>query len=179
MTRQTLTDILGDLKIDDPLFEQVTRQRKNQPEYQKLLNSNPNLIVLCEAKYFYEQLEPEPDTRESKAFLNLLKLLAMDFEYSRYFNSRIGWLIWFLVCYAKYDSYFPMKWCFHYDPAAWYKYDEPQRPPGMERILPDDPFNLKGEVKIHDPLNIHKEWWEYREEDKKLKEASSDDSSQG
>jgi hypothetical protein len=57
-------------------------------------------------------------------------------------------MMWVWVCYAKYDSYYPMAWCFHYDPLNWYREDEPLRPPEMEKPLPYDPFNIRGGVVI-------------------------------
>ena len=157
-----LVDILGDIEIDDPLFKKTRETLWNQKEFAKLLEHNPNQITLSNAVHFYQEVDNEPGTRESRAFLNLLKLLALEFENDPYYNSRIGWLMWFMACYARYDSYFPMRWCFHYDPLNWYRVGEPHRPPELERTLPEDPFNIRGKCWVHP------EWY---------KEVSTDESS--
>ncbi len=92
-----------------------------------------------------------------------MKLMAVEFMGDPYWNSRIGWMIWFLVCYARYDSYWPLAWCFHYDPMNFYRTGEPIRPEGLENPLPDDPFNIKGECFVH-PEWYTKEYVDTRKE---------------
>jgi hypothetical protein len=147
----TLEDLFGDLQLDDSLWEKIRLAQKNEHEFRTLIAENPNLVVLAETISFMRNIDPEREEqpREFKAFLNLLKLLLLEFSRSPYWNSRIGWLMWFWSCYARYDSYYPMKWCFHYDPRNWYRHDEPPRPPGLEKFSPEDPYNIKGECFVH------------------------------
>jgi hypothetical protein len=147
----TLVELLGDLKLDDSEFERILLTEKNEHEFRQVMSENPNLIVLAETIRFMQDLDPEREERprEFKAFANLLKLLLHEFAGSPYWSSRIGWLMWFWACYARYDSYYPIKWCFHYDPMNWYRHDEPQRPPGLEKVTAEDPYNIKGECFVH------------------------------
>lgn len=144
-----LVDLLGDIEIDDPLFETTRKNIWDLEKFTEMMEHTPNLITLCNIVHYYDTVEPEPDTREHKALLNLFKLLALEFANSDYMNSRIGWFMWFMVCYAKYDSYYPMRWRFHFDPLNWYRVGEPKRPPELEQVLPEDPFNIQGKCWVH------------------------------
>jgi hypothetical protein len=155
-----LVDTLKDMDIDDEIFHKVNIMRSDQPGFLNMMNTNPNMIIFTELVHHADRLDPEPDTDEHRAFVNLLKLIAMAFDESDYWKSRIGWFMWFMVCYAKYDSYYPMAWGFNYDPMNWYRVNEPHRPPELEMVQRDDPFNLKGEC------YVHPEWYKYIEEDK-------------
>ena len=156
----TLEDLLADIKLDGSLYDSVIHDQFEEKSFQKLMAENPNLVVLAKSLWWAISLDPERDERprEHRAFINLIGLLLNAFAGSPYWSSRIGWLMWFWACYARNDSYYPMKWCFHYDPANWYRHDEPWRPPGMERLSPEDPYNIKGEC------FVHPEW--YRKNDK-------------
>lgn len=145
----TLEDLLGDLEIDDPIFKTVRENIWNQEEFAKMMDNNPNFITLCNLVHFYGEVDNNSESRKSKAFLNLLKLLALEFKSDPFYNSRIGWYMWFIACYARYDSYFPMRWCFHYDPLNWYREGEPHRPAELEKTLPEDPFNIRGKCWVH------------------------------
>lgn len=155
-----IEEIFGDMDIDVPIINEINRKMCNQREYEALLKDNPNSIVLVEALLRAESQDRELKEmpRKLKAWLNLLKVLIADFNDDPYYNSKIGWLIWFLVCYAKYDSYYPLEWAFCYDPANHYLHDEPWRPAGMEKTRPDDPFNIRGECQIHP------EWYQKKAE---------------
>jgi hypothetical protein len=157
MTLDTIEELLADLDISDDRFAHIQAARSKQETFEALLNTNPNAIVLVETVTYARLLDNDTGTRRSKAFINLLKLLLVEFLEDPYWNSRIAWLMWFWVCYARYDSYYPMKWCFHYDPKNWYRTGEPLRPAGLEKTLPDDPFNIKGQC------FIHPEWYKQKE----------------
>jgi len=148
-TTATLTDVLADIEIDESDISFVWEVMKDKKKYREMLSKNPNLIVLSETYNWSQKTDNDQDCREYKAWNNLLKLLAVEFIRDPYWNSRIGWLMWFWVCYCRYDSYWPMAWCFHYDPTNFYRHDEPLRPPGLEHPEPDDPFNIKGKCMIH------------------------------
>lgn len=163
-----LVEMFADLEIDDPMFKQIRKDIWDQPTFEKMMNDNPNLITLCNVVHYFEEVENEPGTREHKALLNLFKLLAIEFNTSKYMQSRLGWFIWFMVCYAKFDSYFPMRWHIHYDPLNWYRHDEPLRPLELERMLPEDPFNIQGKC------FVHPEW--YKDKKEEINEETSSNS---
>jgi len=144
-----LVDLFADIEIDDlDDFKEIREAMKNQKSFEQLLNNNPNALILITTLDFAKDVIKE-DSRSQRAFINMLRLLAAEFLTNPFWNSRIGWLMWFWVCYARYDSYYPMKWCFHYDPLNMYREGEPIRPPGLECPSPDDPFNIKGECFVH------------------------------
>ena len=158
-TKINLVDLFADLEIDAADYQFITDQCSTQESYEKILKNNPNAIVLKAALDWASELDNSQDNRSYKAWTNMLKVLLVEFCRDPYWNSRLGWMMWFWVCYARYDSYYPMAWCFHYDPMNWYRMGEPHRPPELERRLPDDPFNIKGEC------FVHPEWYKMRKED--------------
>jgi hypothetical protein len=149
MSESIIEKLFADMDIPDSTFAHVWEARKDLKSYQKLLSGNPNLVVLTETINWANKTNNDGDTRRSKAWMNLLKVLTIEFMNDPYWNSRIGWLMWFWVCYARYDSYYPMGWCFHYDPLNHYRTGEPMRPVGLECTHPEDPFNIKGECFVH------------------------------
>jgi len=155
----TIEELLGDIEVDCPILTTVGEKCGNQAEYEQLLKNNPNSIVLCQTHaYAMSDREAADNPPKYKAFINLIKLLANEFATDPYWNSRIGWMMWFWVCYARHDSYYPMGWCYHYDPLNWYRSDEPMRPDGLERVMPNDPFNVKGEC------FVHPDWYKLKKE---------------
>lgn len=158
-TKARLVDLFADIEIDDTEFEQVWKDLGDQELYEQRLKNNPNSIVLYQTYRNAKLHDRDQDCREYRALINMFKLLLIEFGRSPYWNSRIGWWMWFWVCYARYDSYYPMKWCFHYDPLNQYMHDEPMRPDGLECPARDDPFNIKGEC------FVHPEWYKQRAED--------------
>ena len=155
-----LVDLLADVDVETPSAISLGQRLNDQKEYEKLLKSNPNSIVLLNAISFGISSDKEATENPEKfrAWSNLLKLLFEEFCSDPYWNSRIGWLMWFWVGYARYDSYYPMGWAYHYDPLNWYRSDEPMRPDGLERVSPDDPMNVRGKC------FVHPEWYKIKEE---------------
>jgi hypothetical protein len=145
----SLVNLLGDIEITSDIFEETRKNIWNQEEFTKALENNPNMITLCNLVHYFDHMSPDKGTREQRAWSNLFKLLALEFNNDQYSNSRIGWFIWFMVCYAKYDSYYPMRWATHYDPLNWYRVGEPVREPGSYTLTPEDPFNIKGRCFVH------------------------------
>lgn len=148
-TKVNLVDMFADIEIDDSDYEFIWKDMKEREAYEKLLNGNPNAIVLYQTYRVARNEDNDKDCRAYKAWINLLKLLLIEFCRSPYWNSRLGFMMWFWVCYARYDAYYPMAWCFHYDLLNHYRHDEPIRPPGLECPSKEDPFNIKGECFIH------------------------------
>lgn len=163
MDNPNIEDMFADIEIDDHIFDPIWKARESLSSYSKLLSENPNMIVFTELLYWSDITDNDKGTRRNKAWRNLIKLLAIEFMKDPYWNSRIGWMIWFLVCYARYDAYYPMAWAFHYDPMNFYRTGEPVRPEGLERPSPDDPFNIKGECFVH-PEWYTKEYKDSKEE---------------
>jgi hypothetical protein len=158
-----IEELFEDIEIDEKvnaILAELWRKRGNQPEYEELLRDNPNAIILSEALSWGTSGDPEKteQPRKFKAWNNFLKVLFIEFMTDPYWNSRLGWMMWFWTSYARYDSYYPMGWSFHYDPMNWYRHDEPMRPEGLERTMPSDPFNVKGEC------FVHPEWYKLKEE---------------
>lgn len=153
-----LTFMFHDIEVPDDDVNDIARILTVQEEYEKYLATRPNEIVLYQAWRNATELDRDKNSREYIAWTNFLKLLLWCFRRYPFWNSRLGWFMWFLVCYARYDSYYPMKWCFHYDPLNFYMHDEPLRPECLERVMPDDPYNIKGKC------FVHPEW--YKEDNK-------------
>lgn len=159
-TKVTLEDLFADIEIDDRDFAYIKEECSRQETYEKFLKQNPNAIVLHETYMWAKEVDNDKDSRRFKAWMNMLKMFIVEFSHDPYWNSRLGWMMWFWVCYARYDSYHPMNWCFHYDPMNFYRTGEPMRPPELQKTKLDDPFNIKGEC------FVHPEWYKYRAEDK-------------
>lgn len=123
-------------------------------------------IIIMMARIHISSFDPDVGKEKYKAFDNLLKLLMEAVATDPWWNSRIGWFMWWCACYAKYDSYYPMQWCHHYDPLNFYREGEPVRPANMINPPKDDPFNIKGECWVHP------EWYKWREEDEQQKSTS-------
>lgn len=174
-TEATLVDLFKDIKIDDSEYEFIMHDMTEQEAYERLLKTNPNSIVLYKTFRWANSIDNDSDSDSDshRALINMLKLMLIEFVRDPYWNSRLGWLMWFWVCYARYDSYYPMKWCYHYDPLNWYRPGEPQRPPELERTMPDDPFNIKGEC------FVHPEWYKQRALDIEKQALSGDTDATG
>ena len=147
MTR--LQEALDGIEIDASELNKIQQLYSTQEGWAKCLNEYPNVVVLINAINQAVSAEDEPERPEFKAFIKLLQILALDFLESNYSESRIGWLMWWIGCYARYDSYYPMRWKHNYDPLNWYHWDEPKRPDDMYTMPADDPFNIQGKCYIH------------------------------
>jgi hypothetical protein len=149
VTKANLVDMFADIEVDDSDFAFIWEESREQETYEKLLKYNPNAIVLYQTYIWARNEDNDKGSRASKAWVNITKLMLIEFCRSPYWNSKLGWLMWFWVCYARHDAYYPMAWCFHYDPLNHYRHDEPMRPEGLECPLPEDPFNIKGLCFVH------------------------------
>ena len=148
----TLESLLGDINID---YEDINLkdQLDNIQNHQDWIKQGHMLEVLLFSMWTKEEeYDNEPGTHKHKAFINLLKLIQLEVMRDPYWNSRFGWMIWWLSCYAKYDSYYPLQWCYHFDPLNFYRVGEPVRPDGVQLTEKDDPFNCKG-------YQVSNEWW--------------------
>jgi len=142
-------DLMSGINVEHPVFDKIADDMLNQKQFEERIKNNPNSIVLYHMWVTARRVERDPDSKEAQAWLNMIKLFLVMFTDKPFWNSRIGWMMWFLSCYVRYDSYYPMKWCLWYDPLNFYMHDEPLRPEGLECPEPDDPFNIKGKCFIH------------------------------
>jgi hypothetical protein len=131
-------DLLSDEVIEHPVFGALGGATRE--EWNHTMTHNPNLWLLNNGASILDRLDPDKESRNHKGMVNFMRWMVCKFEDDPWFNSRLGWLMWYLTCYARPDSYFPMKFCRHYEPREFYMPGEPIR--AFEFVDPDNPYNL-------------------------------------
>lgn len=147
-----LFELLKDATVPpNPIFDKYTIATTSYFAWRDMLE-NPNGWILYMAAGKAAELDPDRSIYHD-GFVNMLNLLSYSFEVSPYYNSRIGWLLWMLMSYVDKGSYYPMRYCSHYDPIKWYMPHEKPRP--LEIIDPDDVFGIgKPQAKGHDAFRM-------------------------
>lgn len=147
----SLEELFADIAIDDPAIDLSSRTNDSDRVKNKEWFDDGHMleVLLYTARCTEPGIDNEPGTRKHKALLNMLALIQCEVQRDPWWNSRIGWLVWWMACYAKYDSGYPLQWCFHFDPLNFYRDGEPIRPVEMCKTPMGDPFNIQGKCIIH------------------------------
>jgi hypothetical protein len=149
MSDINLEELLADLEIEDELLNIGDKLADRPGQDAWFRDGHMMEVVLNMAMSTNLQIDNEPGTHKHKAFINLIKLMQLECARDPWWSSRLGWLMWWMACYARYDSYYPLQWCFHYDPLNFYRVGEPWRPVELCTVPKGDPFNIRGNCVIH------------------------------
>jgi len=130
-------EMLKDITFpENPVFDRYNNAAASFFSWRDMLK-NPNGWIYYQCGNFVDTYDPDKSDYH-KGFSNMLKILSYWFETSPYYNSRMGWWLWYITSYVKQDSYYPLMYCKHYDPRFWYLKGELPRPD--EGMTPEDIF---------------------------------------
>ena len=121
-----LLDFFAEISVTGDILDKWERAKG---DYNSLaeMNQDLNSIVAAELIDIAAIHDPEPNPKYKQAYVNWLKLNLLLFTTVPYWRSRLGHMMWYFVCAADQNAYFPLAWEDHFDPKEWYIVGEPQR----------------------------------------------------
>lgn len=99
---------LKSLQIESKIFEELDACAWDQEKYSKYF-AFPELFSIRNAIGQSHVFDPDRDSDEHKAFINLMTWMMIKIATHPYWHQKFGWLIRFLAGHTVQGSYWPIK----------------------------------------------------------------------
>jgi len=106
--QDVVVEFLKTLKFDTKIFDELDACSWNQEKYAKYFVF-PELFAVRNAIGLSHVYDPDRDSDEHKAFINLMTWMMIKMATHPYWHQKFGWLIRFMAGHTVAGSYWPIK----------------------------------------------------------------------